>query len=170
MRKDKRDCIGVALVLVGALAVLAVAILLTITVQAKTPHSGRVKDAQGNIYIYKHGKVQTGWFRYHGKMYYGHKTKSACYPKGSVARNTYRVKHGRMYYMGDTGARQTKNSRYIALNKCSKSVHYIYAPGMGGRRYRYNANHKRYQYLTDNGKWNDIGMQCYPWGMIDWQE
>lgn len=169
MRKDKKDCIGVALVLVGALAILAVALLLTITVQAKTPHNGRVKDAQGNIYIYKHGKMQTGWFRYHGKTYYGHKTKSRMYPRGSVACNTYRVKNGRMYYMGNSGARQTKNSHYIKLNKCSKSVHYIIMPGMGAV-YRYNANHRRYQYRTKGGKWVDVGMQCYPVGMIDFQE
>ena len=64
--------------------------------------------------------------------------------------------------------KDTPKMPHVSYNK-DGSVHYIYAPGMI-RRYRYNANHKRYQYLTDNGKWVDVGMKCYPEGMIDWQE
>lgn len=75
-----------------------------------------------------------------------------------------------MYYFDEHGKRLKKDSRYIGLNRASKSVHYIYAPGMGSRRYRYNANHKRYQYLQDNGKWADTGHKCWPYGMIEWQE
>lgn len=159
----------VSFITAATLAFMVAVLLVCMVTEAKTPRNGRTRDAQGNIYIYKHGKLQTGWFKYHGKTYYGHKTKSACYPKGSVARNTYRVRNGRMYYLTDTGAKLTKDSRYIGLYKHHTSVHYIYAPGMGGRRYRYNAGHRRYQYLQDNGKWTDTGNQCWPWGMIDWQ-
>ena len=152
---------------------LLVVIMMIVAVTpayAKTPRNGKVMDSQGNIYIYKHGKLQTGWFKYHGQTYYGHKTKSACYPKGAVARNTYRVRHGRMYYMKNSGAKQTKDSKYITLNRHRTSVHYIYAPGLQNRGYRYNANHKRFQYLDGKGKWRDTGMQVWPEGMIDWQE
>lgn len=165
----KKKRIIAVLIMVIMVALLVGAVTAT-TASAKTPRNGKVMDSQGNIYIYKHGKLQTGWFKYHGKTYYGHKTKSACYPKGSVARNTYRVRHGRMYYMKNSGAKQTKDSKYITLNRHRTSVHYIYAPGLQNRGYRYNANRKRFQYLDGKGKWKDTGMQCYPVGMIDFQE
>ena len=80
--------------------ILLVAIMMIITVtpvQAKTPRNGKVTDKAGNTYIYKHGKLQTGWFKYKGNIYYAHKTKSACYPKGSICKRTYRVRGKRMY-------------------------------------------------------------------------
>ena len=154
---------------IGVFTGILLAVFLFAAVVEAAPRNGRVTDNAGNTYVYKHGKLQTGWFTYHGKRYYGHKTKSRLYPKGAICKNAYRVKNGKMYYFGDDGAKQTRSSRYITLNKHSTSVHYIHAPGMI-RRYRYNANHRRYQYLNDKGKWKDTGMQCWPYGMIDWQE
>ena len=138
---------------------------------AKTKHiimeSG---DYEGNTYIEKDGKKMYGWFNIGNKTYYAHKTTSYCYPRGSICKREYRVKNGKMYYFDETGAMVKKNTRRmprVTFNK-DGSVHYIYAPGLI-RRYRYNANHKRYQYYTDKGKWIDVGSQCYPYGMIDWQ-
>ena len=168
-RKKRRFVAGVLASIIGFLAIFTLITALALPVSAKTTRNGRVQDSHGNVYILRHGKPRTGWFTYHGKRYYGHKTGSKNYPKGSVSTNTYRVKHGKLYYFGPTGAKQTKDSRYITLNRHSTSVHYIYSPGMI-RRWRYNANHKREQYLTDNGKWVDLeGMQYWPEGLIDWQ-
>lgn len=151
------------------LAFVMAVLLACVIADAKTPRNGTITDKAGNTYIYKHGKLQTGWVHYKGDIYYAHKTKSYSFPKGSICKSTYRVRGHRMYYFDEHGKRLKKNTRYIALNKASKSVHYIYAPGHESRRYRYNANHKRYQYLTDSGKWKDTGMQCWPYGWIDWQ-
>ena len=128
-------------------------------------------DWQGNLYIEKDCKQMRGWFKIGNKTYYGHKTKSYSYPRGSLCTRAYRVKNGKMYYFDENGVMVTKNTPKmpnVTFNK-NGSVHYIYSNGMI-RRYRYNANRKRYQYLNDDGKWIDIGMQCYPYGMIDWQE
>lgn len=156
---------------ITALCVIMVVSTFAVSTFAKSsvPRNGRYIDSQGYIYIMKHGKPRTGWFKYHGKVYYGHKTKSACYPKGSVAQNTFRVKHNRMYYFNDKGEKITKSTRYIGLRKGRTSVHYVYMPG--SRWERYNAKHRRFQYLDRRtGKWRDIGMQCWPYGWIDWQE
>ena len=157
--------------IITALCVIMIVSTFAVSTFAKSsvPRNGRYIDSQGYIYIMKHGKPRTGWFKYHGKVYYGHKTKSACYPKGSVAQNTFRVKHNRMYYFNDKGEKITKSTRYIGLRKGRTSVHYVYMPG--SRWERYNAKHRRFQYLDRRtGKWRDIGMQCYPYGWIDWQE
>ena len=163
--------------IVKILAVMAIAAIMVgihpdIDAHAKTKHTVMVSgDWQGNIYIEKDGKQMCGWFKIGNKTYYGHKTKSYSYPKGSLCTRAYRVNNGKMYYFDENGVMVTKDTAkmpHVSFNK-DGSVHYIYAPGMI-RRYRYNANRKRYQYLTDNGKWVDDGMQCYPEGMIDWQE
>lgn len=158
-------------IMAAVLCVMMVAAFFATSVSAKNtvPRNGMYTDAQGNTYIYKHGKMRLGWVTYKGHRYYCHYSKSRMYPKGAIAKNTYRVKNNKLYYFDDKGRKITKDTRYIGLNRHSTSVHYIYAPGMGGRRYRYNANHKRYQYLTDSGKWKDTGKRCYPYGMIDWQ-
>lgn len=156
---------------IAALCVIMIVSTFAVSTFAKSsvPRNGRYIDGQGCVYIMKHGKPRTGWFKYHGKTYYGHKTESACYPKGSVSQNTFRVKHNRMYYFNDKGEKITKSTRYIGLRKGRTSVHYVYMPGL--RWERYNAKHKRFQYLDRRtGKWRDIGMQCWPYGWIDWQE
>lgn len=153
---------------VAMMIIMAVLPGRTITVQAKTPRNGKTRDAQGDIYIYKHGKLQTGWFTYHGKRYYAHKTKSASYKVGSVTRNAYRIdKNGKWYYFGSTGAMQTKDSHYIDIRSRDKSVRGIKIPGTGGKC-RYNTARQRYQEKV-GGKWHDVGMQCLPYGLIDHQ-
>ena len=147
------------------LAFVLAALLVCMIAEASTPRNGRTRDAQGNIYIYKHGRLQTGWFKYHGKWYYGHKSKSVMYPKGAVARNTYRVRNGRMYYFTDSGAKLVKSTKFIKLFRGRTSVHYIQIPGSDDR---FNARTQRWQRLV-NGKWKDTGMQCWPYGWIDWQ-
>ncbi len=173
MKNNRRQEVGFVAgamaVIVGIFAILILTLALASPVMAKTPRNGKVQDSQGNEYIYKHGKLKTGWFTYHGKRYYGYKTSTKSHPRGSLCKNAYRVKNNKLYYFGPTGAKQTRDSRYITLNRHSTSVHYIYAPGMI-RRWRYNANHKREQYLTDSGKWVDLeGMQYWPEGLIDRQ-
>ena len=37
-------------------------------------------------------------------------------------------------------------------------------------RYISAAFDKRYQELDNKGRWVDVGNQCWPYGMIDWQE
>ena len=160
--------------------ILAVAVIVAIMVgvrydveaQAKTRHVySEFTDWHDNTFIDKDGKRMYGWFKVGKKTYYAHKTTSYSYPKGSICKNTYRVKKGKMYYFDENGVMVKKNTRRmprVTFNK-DGSVHYIYAPGLT-RRYRYNANRKRYQYYTNKGKWVDVGSQCYPYGMIDWQE
>lgn len=135
--------------------------------KTKIPRNGKYIDAQGHIYIMKHGKPRTGWFTYHGKRYYGHKTSSLSYPKGSVTTDAIRIKNNKMYYFGHDGKKQTKSSRYITLNRHSTSIKYLTA----GRMTRYNANKRTYQWLNPNsGRWEDTGMLCLPYGSIDFQK
>lgn len=171
MRNEEKGFVkGVLLTVSAILLIIVITTTCAVAVQAKTPRHGKVTDKAGNTYIYKHGKLQTGWFKYKGNIYYAHKTKSACYPKGSICKRTYRVRGKRMYYFDENGKRLKKDSRYIELNKASKSVHRIFAPGISGKRWCYNANHQRYQELDKNGRWVDVGNQCWPYGMVDWQE
>lgn len=152
------------------LAIMLALLIACMITEAKTPRNVMITDKAGNTYIYKHGRMQTGWIKYKGNIYYAHKTKSACYSKGSICKRTYRVRGKRMYYFDEKGRRLKKDSRYIELNKASKSVHRIFAPGISGKRWCYNANHQRYQELDKNGRWVEVGSQCWPYGMIDWQE
>lgn len=170
MRIRVKKKIALILEAVIIMGIVLMGLLFTVRADAKSTHrNGKVTDAQGNTYIYKNGKLKTGWFTWKGNRYYAHKTKSRMYPRGSICKNTYRVKNGKMYYFGQDGSKQTKSSRYITINKRGTSVHYIHAPGMI-RRYRYNCNRHRYQYLDDKGKWINDGEKCWPEGMIDWQE
>lgn len=144
-------------------------ILTAIPVSAKVPRNGKYTDAQGHIYIMKHGKPRTGWFKYHGKWYYGHKTSSPSYPKGSVTTDAFRIRGSRIYYFQHNGKKMEHSSRYIYLRRGGTSVKYIYY-GDTGARWRYNARAHRYQYLHPRtGKWEDLGMQCWPDGQIDEQ-
>ncbi len=151
---------------------LALAMMLLISsgvmAQAKDapPRNGRYEDAAGNIYIYKHGEPRKGWFTYHGRRYYGHESNSCVYPAGSVTRDAFRIKNGRLYYFKGDGTKQTKRSENIILNHNSTSVRYIKMPGPVP--YRFNVRLRRYQYKT-GGRWKDTGMQCWPYGQIDWQ-
>lgn len=95
------------------------------------------------------------------------------YEVGELATNTYRVRNNKMYYFGPDGAMITRktsrnrSTRYIDFNR-DGSVHYIYPAGRGEPYERYNANRRRFQEYKD-GEWQDTGMQCWPYGWIDWQ-
>ena len=140
--------------------------------KSRTPRNGLYTDSYGYTYIYKHGKMKTGWVHYKGHDYYAHQTGSSYYPKGSVVKSGYRVKNNKLYYFNHKGHKQTKSTKFVILNKNRTSVHYIYAPNIDGSlEYRFNANHRRYQhYDKRTKKWRDVGMQCFPYGAIDWQK
>lgn len=137
---------------------------------AKTKHMiVEIFDNKGNMFIEKDGKQMRGWFKIGNKTYYAHKTKSHYFPKGSVCTRTYRIRNGKMYYFDKHGVMVTKNTRKmpnVTFNR-NGSVHYIYT--LYNPKSRYNANRQRYQ-IRKRGKWVDVGMQCYPYGMIDWQK
>lgn len=127
------------------------------------------EDFEGRIY-----SAERGYFTAGGKTYYAHKTKSQMYEVGELLTNGYRVRNGKMYYFGPDGAMVTrktsrnKTTRYIDFNR-DGSVHYVSPAGYGEVLERYNANRQRFQEYVD-GEWKDIGMQCWPYGWIDWQE
>lgn len=143
-------------------------VMLCVNVEAREKHTIMVSEqaTTGNSYINKDGELVTGWIRIRGKLYYAYKEDHTENPKGSLAKNVYRIRNGKLYYLGEDGSQVTKEMRYVAFNR-DGSAHYIYPSGRMIRRERYNANHKRYQYLDDNGHWKDTGMQCWPMGLID---
>ena len=157
----------------AAAAIIAMIILIMAgadRTEAKSRHpwNGIFYDsATGDSYIYKHGRKQYGWAHYKGNWYYAHKKAGNGFSKGSICKDTYRVRGHRMYFFGRDGKRLKKDTGYIVLNKCSKSVHYIKIPG--DPNMRFNANHRRYQ-RRNKGKWEDVGMQVWPYGLIDWME
>lgn len=116
---------------------------------------------------------EVGYFQIRGKTYYAHHSRSQMYEVGELATNTYRVRDNKMYYFGPDGAMVTRktsrnrSTRYIDFNR-DGSVHYIYPAGRGDVWERYNANRHCFQIYKD-GEWQDTGMQCWPYGWIDWQ-
>lgn len=151
----------------GGFLAFMVAILLVCMI-AEGKNILFAEDFEGRIY-----SAERGYFEAGGKTYYAHQSKSAMYDKGELVTNAYRVRNNKLYYFGRDGAMLTaktsrnKTTRYIDFNR-DGSVHYIYPAGYGEPRERYNANHQRYQ-VRKHGKWIDTGMQCWPYGMIDWQ-
>lgn len=142
---------------------LLLMLILTMPVSAKGI-TGRAKDPAGNLYIVKDGEIQTGHFRYHGKWYYGHATNSGN-PIGSLTADAFRVDPmNRWTYYQKNGAALRKNTHYIKLNS-KGNVKYIYVPGTRQKQ-RYNTKLHRYQ-MKRKGRWEDVGMQCYPWGQVD---
>lgn len=130
----------------------------------------------GSICVTSEGRYfseEAGYFQIRGKTYYAHHSRSQMYEVGELATNTYRVRNNKMYYFGPDGAMITRktsrnhSTRYIDFNR-DGSVHYIYPAGRGEPYERYNANRRRFQEYKD-GEWQDTGMQCWPYGWIDWQ-
>lgn len=147
---------------------LVVMFMFAMVTEAKT-HTGLMgEDDMGRKY-----STHLGYFTVNGKTYYAHHSRSAMYKKGELATSTYRIRNGKMYYFGADGAMLTrktpreKSSRYIDFNK-DGSVHYIYPAGYYEKTERYNANRHRFQEYK-HGKWQDTGMQVWPYGWIDWQ-
>ena len=151
----------------------------SLTVNAK-PRTGRYIDAQGHIYIYgKNGKPKTGYFTYHGKHYYGHKTNSKKYPKGSVTTKQFRIRsENRWYAYNFQGVRYEKSYSYrwgrfkrrksLTIRK-DHTVKYIWQI-TSTRARRYSTAERRMQYEVIGNKWKTIeGMQFIPDGWVDWQ-
>lgn len=151
----------------------------SLTVNAK-PRTGRYVDAQGHIYIYgKNGKPKTGYFTYHGKHYYGHKTNSKKYPKGSVTTKQFRIRSGNKWYAYNfQGIRYEKSYSYrwgrfkrrksLTIRK-DHTVKYIWQI-TSTRARRYSTVERRMQYEVIGNKWKTIeGMQFIPDGWVDWQ-
>ena len=126
------------------------------------------EDDQARIY-----STRLGYFKVNGKTYYAHYSRSAMYKKGELLTNGYRVRNNKLYYFGPDGAMVTrktprnKSTRYIDFNK-DGSVWLIYPAGYYEKLERYNARRHRFQEFVD-GEWKDTGMQCWPYGWIDWQ-
>ena len=151
----------------------------SLTVNAK-PRTGRYIDAQGHIYIYgKNGKPKTGYFTYHGKHYYGHKTNSKKYPKGSVTTKQFRIRSGNRWYAYNfQGIRYEKSYSYrwgrfkrrksLTIRK-DHTVKYVWQI-ISTRARRYSTAERRMQYEVIGNKWKTIeGMQFIPDGWVDWQ-
>ena len=153
----------------GLLLTIFVFAMITEADAKTTTNTGLMgEDDQARIY-----STRLGYFKVNGKTYYAHYSRSAMYKKGELLTNGYRVRNDKLYYFGPDGAMVTrktprdKSTRYIDFNK-DGSVHYIYPAGYYDKEERYNANRHRFQVLK-KGKWEDTGMQCWPWGMIDFQ-
>ena len=146
-------------------------LLLTVFVFAMVTEASTglmTEDAEGRIF-----SSQTGYFKAQGKTYYSHYSKSRMYEAHELLTNGYRVRGNKLYYFGPDGAMVTRktsrnrSSRYIDFNR-DGSVHYIYPAGRGESYERYNANRHCFQEYKD-GKWQDTGMQVWPYGWSDWQ-
>lgn len=157
---------GVLLTISAILLIIVFTTTCAVAVQAKTGLMG--EDDQARIY-----SSRLGYFTVAGKTYYAHHSRSAMYKKGELLTNGYRVRDDKLYYFGPDGAMITrktprnKSTRYIDFNR-DGSVHYIYPAGYFDKEERYNANRHRFQKYK-HGKWEDTGMQCWPYGWIDWQ-
>ena len=135
--------------------------------------NGIVTDSAGHIYIYKNGKVRTGYFKYKGKTYYGHKTSTKKYPRGSVTCGEMRIKNGKWYAFSYKGARYDKDTYHngrlqLDIRSRNHTVRYVYMTARTQLGKRYSTKHKRWQEIGDDGKWHDMpGMQVIPYGWVD---
>ena len=163
---NKRLKRRISIALGGFLAFMIGILLLCMIAEAST----------GSIYVTFEGRYfseEAGYFQIEGRTYYAYHSKSAMYEKGELATNVYRVRNDKLYYFGPDGAMITRktsrncSTRYIDFNR-DGSVHYIYPAGRGEIWERYNANRHCFQEYRD-GKWQDTGMQVWPYGWIDWQ-
>ena len=157
--------------------VFMILMLITIVVptyaKSNIPENGKYSDAQGHIYIMKNGKPRTGHFKYKGKWYYGHKTSTKKYPKGSCTAGEMRIEKGDKWYAykydgtmytKDVYVRKGRFKKYLSVDIRSRNhtVRYVYNTTRKGLGYRYSTKEKRMQYWK-NGKWKTIeGMQFIP--------
>ena len=164
--EEKGNVKGVLLAISAILLIIVFTTTCAVAVQAKTGLMG--EDDQARIY-----SSRLGYFTVRGKTYYAHHSRSAMYKKGELLTNGYRVRNNKLYYFGPDGAMITrktprnKSTRYIDFNK-DGSVAIISPAGYREKTERYNANRHRFQKYK-HGKWEDTGMQCWPYGWIDWQ-
>ena len=164
---------------VAVIFLMATMIMSSIcVVEAKSahPHNGWFSDSSGTYY-YRHGKVKTGYFKVHGKTYYGHKTSSAKYPRGSVTRGQMRIRHGKWYAFGYNGARYDKDVYRrkgrkkileVDIRSRNHTVRYVYMTSRTQLGMRYSTSEKRWQEMDARGRWRTVeSMQSIPWGWVD---
>ncbi|MDO5131429.1 MAG: hypothetical protein Q4D81_00420 [Eubacteriales bacterium] len=155
------------------LACLILVLMITATIEASTAQNGRYVDAQGHIYIIKNGKLRTGYFYYHGKLYYGHRTGSKKYPKGSCTAGDMRIRNGKWYAFDVYGRRIEKdqyrikgrNRKILVLDirHKNKTVRYIYGTTRRTLGTRYSTAEMRMQEEDTFGRWRTIeGMPFLP--------
>ena len=136
------------------------------------PRNGKYIDAHGYIYIMKNGKPRTGYFKYKGNWYYGHRIKGR-YPKGSVTQGEIRRKDSHCWYAyGDDGKRINydwyakkgkKRILELDIRRKDHTVRAIYGVSRCTLGTRYNTKDMRMQYCDENGKWRFIeGMPFLP--------
>ena len=155
--------------IVAAILAFIIAFLLVGMITEAKVHTGLMgEDDQARIY-----STRLGYFTVRGKTYYAHHSRSAMYKKGELLTNGYRVRNNKLYYFGPDGAMVTrktprnKSTRFLDFNQ-DGSVHYIYPAGYYEKLERYNARRHCFQEFVD-GEWKDTGMQCWPYGWIDFQ-
>lgn len=162
---NKRLKRRISIALGGFLAFMIGILILCMITEAKT----------GGMYVTSEGRYfseEAGYFQIRGKTYYAYHSKSQMYEKGELATNVYRVRGDKLYYFGPDGAMVThktsrnRMTRYMDFNK-DGSIACIYPAGRGEPYERYNANRHCFQEYKD-GEWQDTGMQCWPYGLIDW--
>ena len=166
---------------IAALCVIMVVATFAVSTSAKSsvPRNGKWIDRQGHVYIMKHGKPRTGYFTYHGKHYYGHKTNSKKYPKGSVTTGQFRIRSGNKWYAYNTRGIRYEKDHYIRWGRFKKrpdlkirkdhTVKYVYCITSTSYK-RYSTKELRMQEETTFGKWRTIeGMQFIPYGWVDYQ-
>ena len=170
--KEKRST--AILIVTTILTIAFLSIFFCIMAEAKTPRNGKYVDTQGHIYIMSHGKPKTGYFKWHGKWYYGHWTSSKQYPKGSVTVGQFRIKSpGKWYAYGQDGAMirhdtyvrkgRTQKIKELDIRSRNKTVRYIYGTSRTRLGTRYSTSLMRMQYMDENGKWKtEEGMQYIP--------
>lgn len=163
------------------LSILFVMILcMTMIVSANPPKNGRYEDSNGNLYIYKNGKVQTGYFRYKGDTYYGHKKGTKAHPRGSLTRYQFRIRSGNRWYGFDWQGKMYKKDYYRRTGRFKRSlvlkirknhtVKYIYTNTSTRRGCRYSTAELRYQRDVGFNDWRTVeGMQFVPDGWVDTQ-
>ena len=157
-----------------AIAILLILVaLLAIPAEAKAPRNGKYYDAQGHIFIMRHGKPRTGHFKYKGKWYYGHKTSTKKYPKGSCTAGDMRVERGNKWYAYHYDGTMFRYDRYVRkgrdvilqldIRSRDHTVRYIYGTSMRTRGHRYSTKLCRMQYLDERDVWRTYeGMPYYP--------
>lgn len=142
--------------------ILMCLLMCTLPVSAKThdTFSGRVKNANGDIFIIKNNKIRVGAFKYRGHLCYGRHKKTAWYPAGSLTNSAYRYIDNTCYLFDKNGYAVTKSTKNVKINPVTWEVYWWYIPG-SGHRWRYNTRRHRYEHKV-GCKFVEVGMQCYP--------
>lgn len=143
-------------------------------------YTGIRKDEDGNIYVYKQGRLMTGYFRFRGKNYYGHKTSSDKYPRGSVTRGQFRIRSGNRWYgysidgsryERDVYYRWGRKKRQSLTVRKNHTVKYIWQiTSTTARRYSTAARRFQREEWGSTGWKTDEGMQFIPEGWVDHQQ